>query len=163
MNPNQDIYLRAHTVQLASDKNKDKSRTAAHENDEPRWPDYALVFDCETRITSDQTLTFGTWRFCELRDGIYIPLEEGIFHNGNNLKPKELDLLRKYARGNKPETASDGCDRLRLYFRAKFIEEVFGMAMVFVCKAISAVVRSAGFVNGKCRLYLLISCRSTRL
>jgi hypothetical protein len=119
-----DIYLRAHTVQLEK-KQRDKTR----HDDDPKWPDYALVFDCETRITSDQTLTFGFWRFCELRNGVYVPMEEGIIHNGNELETKELDLLRRYARATQPQTADEGCDCLRLYFRSKFIEEVFGMAI----------------------------------
>ena len=29
----------------------------------------------------------------------------------------------------KPDTTDDGCDRLRLYSRSKFIEEVFGIAI----------------------------------
>ena len=60
-----DIYLRAHTVPISE---KDKPKGAYIQN-EPKWSDYALVFDCESRITADQTLTFGFWRFCELRNG----------------------------------------------------------------------------------------------
>src|SRR5260370_21863955 len=122
--PNQDIYLRAHTVQ--PEKKPPKS---TDQDSDPKWHNYALVFDCESRITADQTLTFGFWRFCELRNGAYVALEEGILHNGNELKPKELDLLRKYARTTKPQTADGGCNRLRLYHRSKFIEEVLGIAI----------------------------------
>ena len=60
---NYDIYLRAHTVQL--DK---KQRPGKRHDEEPKWPEYALIVDCESRTTADQTLTFGFWRFCELRD-----------------------------------------------------------------------------------------------
>src|SRR5207302_3812784 len=42
---------------------------------------------------------------------------------------KELDVLRKYARATRPQTTDDGCERLRLYSRSKFIEETFGMAI----------------------------------
>jgi len=126
--PNQDIYLRAYTVPLTRDIKDEESQPGTHEKPE-KWPRHALVFDCESRITADQTLTFGFWQFCELRNGDYVPLEEGILHNGNGLEPAELNLLRQYARVTGPQTASDGCDRLRLYFRSKFIEEVFGMAI----------------------------------
>ena len=64
----------------------------------------ALVLDCESRITADQTLTFGFWQFCQLRDENYVGLEEGIFHD-DELGAKELGVLRKYAKVTKPETA----------------------------------------------------------
>src|SRR5208282_6706134 len=124
MNEHHDLYLRAHTVSLEK-----KQRESSRQDNESKWPDYALVFDCESRITADQTLTFGFWRFCELRNGEYLPLEEGIFHDDNGLTAKEFDLLRKYKRSTKPDTTDDGCDRLRLYSRSKFINEVFGMAI----------------------------------
>ena len=99
------------------------------QDDDPKWPDYALILDCESRITADQTLTFGFWRFCELRNGRYVCTEEGIFHDDKGLSASEFDFLRKYARATKPETTDDGCDRLRLYSRSKFVEEVLGIAI----------------------------------
>jgi len=121
---NYDILLRAHTVQLERKPRRPKS-----EHDEPKWPDCALIFDCESRITADQTLTFGFWRFCELRNNQYVCTEEGIFHNDSGLSEKEFDLLRRYVRTNKPDTTSDGCDRMRLYSRPKFIHETLGIAI----------------------------------
>lgn len=119
-----DIYVRAHIVPLEEKKKKN-----SHENRDPRWPDYALIFDCESRLTADQTLTFGFWRFCELRDGEYVPLQEGILHDDDELRTQEFNFLRDYARARKPETTKDGCHRLRLYSRSKFIEETLGMAI----------------------------------
>jgi hypothetical protein len=124
MTEQHDIFVRAYTVRLDE---KNRPQSSSHEKGS-KWPDYALVFDCESRITADQTLTFGFWCFCELRNGDYVPLEEGIFHD-NGLSAKELDALRKCARATKPDTAEDGCDRLRLYSRTKFIEETLGMAI----------------------------------
>ena len=120
---NHDIYLRAHTVEPKKKERKNKRP------DEPKWLDYALVWDCESRTTTDQTLTFGFWRFCELRTDDYVVSEEGIIHDDRELSAQELDSLRKYARATRPDTADDGCERLRLYSRSKFIEEVFGMAI----------------------------------
>jgi hypothetical protein len=117
-----DIYVRAHTVPLEQHKDPPPQRT------EPKWSDYALVFDCESRITADQTLTFGFWRFGERRKGIYVPVEEGIVHS-DELSAEDFRLLRKYARAIKPATADDGCDRLRLYSRSKFVHEVMGIAI----------------------------------
>ncbi len=39
----QDIYVRAHTVLLEK-----KKRDGSRQNNEPKWPNYALVFDCES-------------------------------------------------------------------------------------------------------------------
>jgi len=100
---NHDIYLRAYTVRL----DEKKPRNTASPPDDPKWSNYALVFDCETRITADQTLTLGFWRFCELRSGVFVPLEEGIFHD-DVLGAKEMGVLRKYKTATKPETADDG-------------------------------------------------------
>jgi len=119
-----DIYVRAHTVQ--SDKKQDKS---AWQDDEPKWSDYVLVFDCESRITADQTLTFGFWCFCEKRNEEYVVAEEGIVHDDRGLSAREFEILRKYKKATPPETAEDGCDRMRLYSRSKFIDETLGMAI----------------------------------
>ena len=121
---NHDIYVRAHTVQL-----KNKQPKPVRQESEPKWPEYALVFDCESRITADQTLIFGFWRFCELRNREYVPLEEGILHDDDELRAKEFNLLRRHARATKPETVEEGCDRLRLYSRSKFVAETLGMAI----------------------------------
>jgi hypothetical protein len=124
MKNNNDVYLRAYAARL----DRKKPGESTNHSTEPKWPDYALMFDCESRISSDQTLTFGFWRFCELRGGNYVALEEGIFHD-DDLGAKELSVLRKYARVTKPETADGGCERLRLYSSSKFVDEVFGMAI----------------------------------
>ena len=118
-----DIYVRAHTIQLER-----QQRDSARQDNEPKWSDCALFFDSESRVTADQTMTFGFWRFCELRNGVYVPLEEGIFHD-EKLSASELRELHKYARATKAETADDGCDRLRLYSRTKFVQEVIGIAI----------------------------------
>jgi hypothetical protein len=120
----QDIFVRAYAVPLESREPK-----ALFQHGQPKWPDCALVFDCESRITADQTLTFGFWRFCELRNGEYLSLEEGIFHNDKGLAVKEFDLLRKFVKKATPDTTDDGWNRLRLYSRKKFIHEVLGMAI----------------------------------
>ena len=107
------------------DKEEDKRKP----RNESKWPDYALVLDCESRVTAELTLTFGFWRFCELQDGRYMCTEEGIFHDDRELNAREFNFLQKYVQNNKPETAATGCDRLRLYSRSKVIEETLGMAI----------------------------------
>ena len=124
MSQQHDIYLRAFATQLDT-----KQRKSARQDDGPKWPDSALILDCESRITEDQTLTFGFWRFCELRTDGYVCTEEGIFHDDQSLNAREFEFLRTYARATKPETTDDGSPRLRLYSRLKFVHEVLGIAI----------------------------------
>jgi hypothetical protein len=119
-------------VQLGSKK---IPKTSTHPSD-AKWPNHVLVLDCESRTTADQSLTFGFWQFCELREHAYVCLEEGILHD-INIKRDELEALRRYATSEKAHTADDGCDRLRWYSHPKFIAEVLGVAIqakaIIVC------------------------------
>ena len=69
MSETHDLFLRALAVPVGRDKKKktetNTSSTAQDKTsivDEPKWPDYILVFDTESRTTVDQSLTFGVWR-----------------------------------------------------------------------------------------------------
>jgi hypothetical protein len=119
-----DIYVRAHTRSLEPQE----SKVRPEHQKEPKWSDHALIFDCETRLSADQTLTFGFWRFCELRNGTYVAVEEGMFHD-TTLSAAELKRLRKYARNTKPDTVADGSDRLHLFPLPTFIHEVLGIGI----------------------------------
>jgi hypothetical protein len=119
-----DIHVRAYTCSLEHRESKDRHLQQA----EAKWSDFALIFDCESRITTDQSLTFGFWRFCELRDGRYAALEEGIFYD-EGLTPKEIEPVRDIARSRKADVEDDGCDRIRVYSRSKFITHVLGLAI----------------------------------
>src|SRR5579872_5726668 len=93
-----DIFLRAYAV--AADekaKKKKKRKVGSSVGTDANWPDHALVFDTETRITADQSLTFGVYRLCELREGKYVVTKEGVFFADN--------LPEKDRRG--PKTAKD--------------------------------------------------------
>jgi hypothetical protein len=119
-----DIYLRAHTVQIEKQQQKQQSRFESPN----KWPDYVLVFDCESHLSADQGLTFGSWRFCELRGVEYVCVDEGFFHD-ESLSTDEIEELRKFVRARTPETADGGSRRLNLYPRSKFVREVLGMAI----------------------------------
>jgi hypothetical protein len=121
-----DIFVRAYTKKLEA--KEEDSQTKKSDHNEPKWPDHVLVLDCESRLTPDQSLTFGFWQFCELRERGYVCLEEGILHD-TKLKRDELEALRRYARSEEPYTAKYGCDRLRLYSLSKFVVDVLGIAI----------------------------------
>src|SRR5438552_14010334 len=106
-----DIFLRALAV---SDKektlavpDKEKKHKGKHKRSAitNKWPEYALVFDTETRITADQSLTFGVWRRCQLMDGSYVCTEEGIFY-ADDLPTKERKVLEVYVRTAISDVAS---------------------------------------------------------
>src|SRR5258706_23293 len=119
-----DIFLRAYAV--AAHNKKDHKRSSRKKNG-PKWPEYALVFDTETRITADHSLTFGVYRLCELRNDNYEVTEEGVFH-ADDLPQKELEVLRRYI-----QTAISDVrlfpPQFPLYSRTKFMQRVFRPAI----------------------------------
>ena len=60
--------------------------------------------------------------------GKYVPVEEGIFHD-DGIRANEIKLLRDFASKYNAETADDGCSRIRVYSRSKFVAEVLGLAI----------------------------------
>jgi hypothetical protein len=121
MRKQNDIYLRVHTVQLEKQCQK-----KAKSDDEPKWPPTALVLDCETRLSADQSLTFGFCRFCKMQNGIYVPVQEIVFYDQNELTDVEAGILRRFAKETAPETAEHGSDQLFCYPRFKFVHDVLG-------------------------------------
>jgi len=74
-----DLFLRALAVPAAKKKKKTKDgeKFERYVADEPKWPDTVVAFDTESRITVDQSLTFGVWRRCKLVGQKYEVIEEG--------------------------------------------------------------------------------------
>ena len=91
----QDIFLRA--LAVLPDKKKPKGTYRQPAADDSKWSKVALVFDTESRITADQSLTFGVYQLCELVNDNYMLVEEGIFY-ADNLPPKERSVLKNYVR-----------------------------------------------------------------
>src|SRR5579864_7175050 len=129
-----DLFLRALAVPLERKTRKKKEKRKSHSketetsiNDEPKWPDYVLAFDTESRITVDQSLTFGVWQLCKLNGQNYEVIEEGIFH-ADDLPAKEIGVFKTYM-----ETAISDVQsfppRFPLYSRSKFMKKVFWPAL----------------------------------
>src|SRR6266852_6877017 len=98
-NEKHDLFLRALAV-VADQKKKRKGSATA--GDASKWSEHALVFDTETRITADQSLTFGVYRLCALVDDSYTLTEEGIFY-ADDLPAKERKVLEAYMRTAIPD------------------------------------------------------------
>ena len=82
MSGTHDLYFRAHTVPLDQPQDE-RSGTGDPRADLRRWPEFALVFDCESRTDVSQELTFGFYRLLKLEGTVYVLEEEGAFFNDN--------------------------------------------------------------------------------
>src|SRR5271169_4486165 len=108
-----DIFLRAYAV--TADKKPQRKRGDANS----KWPEHSLVFDTETRIRVDQSLTFGVYRICNLVDDGYTVAEEGVFY-ADDLPAKERKVLDNYVRTAVSDVASFP-PRFPLYSRSAFM------------------------------------------
>jgi hypothetical protein len=119
-----DIFLRAHAV--VADKKK-KHKRPAHAGDDPKWSYCALVFDTESQITADQSLTFGVYQKCKLVDDSYKVTEEGIFY-ADDLPAKERKVLATHIRTAVSDVVSFP-PRFPVYSRSQFMKRVFWQAI----------------------------------
>jgi len=122
MSEQHDIFVRAYAV-ATDEANKRKSYSI----DFPKWPRYVLVFDTETRITADQSLTFGVFRLCELKNGKYTLIREGLFY-ADDLPPTERKVLENYTR-TAVSDAKEFPPEFPLYSRSDFMKKVFWPAI----------------------------------
>jgi hypothetical protein len=157
------MFLRAHTVGIKSTKRIGKNRSSTLQPDttasEPKWPEYALVFDTETTIDERQALNFGFYRFCRHDgNGIYFAIEEGLFYADELLltSPGAMSLLKHYIASHPAETPEGYPAKLRLRSRNEFIERVFWRAI----EGASAVVVSFNLPFDLTRVAL--DCRPAR-
>ena len=114
-----DIFVRAYAVALKPKKEHKKAARI----EEPRWPEYALIFDTETRITADQSLTFGVYRLCKLLGDRYVLTQEGIFY-GDDLPARDREVLHKYQRTGVSDVHSFPPE-FPFYSRTEFMRRVF--------------------------------------
>src|SRR6266478_6462915 len=92
MSLRKDVFFRSHVVEL------DAREPPVSNYSEPKWPEYACVFDTESTLDpKEQALTFGFYRVCRLQESSYVCVEEGILH-ADDLRPEYRDVLSRYAR-----------------------------------------------------------------
>jgi hypothetical protein len=128
MTQSHDIFVRAYAVsKKQTEENKEEQKNKSQGTNPGKWPEFALIFDTETRITVDQSLTFGVFRSCELKNEKYSVMREGLFH-ANDLPAKERRLLEGYARTAVSDVKSFPPE-FPLYSRANFLSKVFWPAI----------------------------------
>src|ERR1700739_3977260 len=99
MNEIHDIFVRSYAV---SGDQEHKTKRNARKSSDPKWAHYALIIDTETRITPDQSLTFGVFRLCELKHDKYVVVREGLFY-ADDLPARERKIIETYARTAVPD------------------------------------------------------------
>lgn len=119
------IFLRAHTK--AKTKKKDSPDFDNGLSD--RWARFALIIDCETTTDMHLDLTFLWWRFCELKDGRYIPQLEGVAY-GDTLDANAIEVIRNFA-SSKQADVEKGCPhQIRIQSLKDFMRYEFWDAVV---------------------------------
>ncbi len=117
------IFLRVHS-RVADEKPRQGSDGRLPD----KWANFALVFDCETTTDIRQDLNFLWWRFCELKDGIYVCQQEGLAY-ADTLDAKSIDLIQAYAHANHPDV-EDGCpEDILVQSRTEFVDGEFWEAI----------------------------------
>jgi hypothetical protein len=124
MSETHDIFLRAHTVVVNPRKPKNRKRRGRRpRRNLKRWPEYAVVFDCETRTDTGQGLTFGFYRVLRLDNDTYQLEDEGAFFD-DDLAARERDVLEMYVNTADTEVKTFP-PRFPLHPRSKFVRQVF--------------------------------------
>jgi hypothetical protein len=115
-----EIALRVHTEQIG--KKSENRRAVGPVGTAPRWLEWVLIVDTETRIDKAQDLTFGSARLARWKpDATLECMHEYLFHTDDLEKssPHEFEVLKTYARAHRKE------HRLTLMSRRQFLEEVW--------------------------------------
>src|SRR5450432_1456122 len=117
------IFVRVHTRVTNEKPRKD------YESKSPdKWANYALVFDCETTIDIRQDLNFLWWRFCELKDDVYVCQQEGLVY-ADGLDAESIALIRAYA-SNQRADVDEGCpEDILVQSRTEFVDGEFWEAI----------------------------------
>jgi hypothetical protein len=118
------ISLRVHT------RVKDEKPRGEYEGNLPdTWANFALVFDCETTTDIRQDLNFLWWRFCELKNGVYVCQQEGLVY-ADGLDRKSIKLVRAFAKANPTTQVEEGCPQeIRCESQTEFVNGEFWDAL----------------------------------
>jgi hypothetical protein len=123
-----DLYLRAHVV-VSETETKPKDISAMPRQSPKLWPEFALVFDTETKLDLEHTLNFGVWQFCQLQGSEYVAIQEGIFYR-DALSSEERETITAYAQKYNHDCSRNGNRRdLIELSRSDFVEHIFWEAV----------------------------------
>jgi hypothetical protein len=117
---NKDVFFRSHVVEV------DKKDSCVGTYAEPKWPEYAVIFDAETELDpKEQALLFAFYRVCRLTPHGYECVEEGIVH-ADDLRAGGRQTISSFVEQSQSEVCSSDYDEdIHVYSRAEFVERVF--------------------------------------
>jgi len=117
---NKDVFFRSHVVEV------NKKERLASTYAEPKWPEFALIFDTETTLDpKEQALLFAFYRVCRLTGHEYQCVEEGIVH-ADNLPASGQKTINSFVGQFPSEVCDPDYDAdIHVYSRAEFVERVF--------------------------------------
>jgi hypothetical protein len=128
---NRSIILRSHAEIAETPKPKTKKRNRKRKKrtagKPKKWPPFALVFDCETRMDECQSLSFGYFRLLRNEEHSYSDVrEEGIFYDPEESSVSEVRVLKRYVARKWAETSKDVFrHRILLLTKQEFTERIF--------------------------------------
>ena len=151
------IILRGHAETRQKRRAKERTTNRKHP---PKWPTYALVFDCETRCDEKQSLTFGFARLLQDVNGVYSNCRaEIIFYDPEEAKPYEVRALKQYIAHKRAEIDEDVFSKDIVFLtRQEFIREclfphvdagslIVGFNLPFDLSRLASYARSATRVD----------------
>lgn len=130
MNKANDVFVRAYAMPKEEEQKKKENQQHKRKSKSTalrKWPTHALIIDTETRITADQSLTFGIFRLCELQNEKYTIVREGLFY-ADDLPANERRVLEGYAQTAISDVKSFPPE-FPLYSRSDFMRKVFWPAI----------------------------------
>jgi hypothetical protein len=120
------IFLRAHT---RAETKKKRKEYGTERRPPDKWARFALVLDCETTTDICQDLNFLWWRFCELKNGMYVSQLEGLVY-ADDLDKSSIKTIYEFAHGKRADV-EDGCPKdIRVQSRTEFVNGEFWDALV---------------------------------
>src|SRR5215467_9554470 len=117
------VFVRDHT-RVKGEKPRDAKEWSLPQ----KWANFALVFDCETTTDISEDLNFLWWRFCELKNAIYVCQQEGLVY-ADHLEKESVSLIREYARRRQADVEDGSPTVIRVQSRTQFVNSEFWKAI----------------------------------
>jgi hypothetical protein len=125
MNKDKLIEVRVHTEILDPKEKKKKKATLDKLIGPPKWPERALIFDCESTIVLGQELLFGTCFYCRAQRYRYEAVLEQVFY-ADDLDAASVSIVKDYcrAKGLRPPLS------LKQFIKQVFLRAIRAEALI---------------------------------
>src|SRR5215472_1940282 len=117
------VFVRVHT-RVKGEKRRDDREWRLPQ----KWANFALVFDCETTTDMSENLNFLWWRFCELKNGVYVCQREGLVY-ADRLEKESVKLIHDYAHRRRADVEDGSPTDIRVQSRTQFVNGEFWKAI----------------------------------